>query len=275
MDFLTHPHSSNHWIKPALKGNHWTRTLSSCTKLQSLIFKPVRLLFCFYHPLHLWWSQDTVTLWPKEVNSSKTQSIYHIHISLNFGSSGFHSAFLVAKVLYCAGAAHGPVQFAGSSQPQVFWGKKKKTTMLSVMTGLIWNVSSREKPSGSWAQKSVMKTKNKQKELEINWIAMENATVVHEWRWRLDHRWGQAVGSCLPWKGTRLWGTKWLPSSTCKELIKMTEWRGWRMTDNIKSRLSEAQIGYKEKVFHQEDGQAVEQVAQAGCAVSVLGDFHD
>lgn len=78
-----------------------------------------------------------MTLWPKEVNSSKTQSIYHIHISLNFGSSGFHSAFLVAKVLYCAGAAHGPVQFAGSSQPQVFWGKKKKTTMLSVMTGLI------------------------------------------------------------------------------------------------------------------------------------------
>lgn len=47
------------------------------------------------------------------------------------------------------------------------------------------------------------------------------------------------------------------------------------MRDNIKSRLSEAQIGYKEKVFHQEDGQAVEQVAQAGCAVSVLGDFHD
>ena len=43
---------------------------------------------------------------------------------------------------------------------------------------------------------------------------------------------------------------------------------------NLKKR-REVQTGYKEKLFPQEGSEAVEQVAQQGCAASVLEGFQD
>jgi len=48
-----------------------------------------------------------------------------------------------------------------------------------------------------------------------------------------------------------------------------------RMSDNSKSRQTEAQVGYLERLSHHEDSQAVEQVAQRGCVISILGGFQE